>query len=402
MSEDWIIYGKSYDLRDFLKRHPGGELALRLGQGRDCTILFEQYHVLNENHMRMLRGFGTVEAGPADAFYKELKEALRKLDDIKTTPLMCMFLLLMFGVNCWAWLGWFFGSWASVLALPFVNWLLTVNMAHDAGHFAFSRHALLNEAAALFSAPLFYNTAYWYLQHNVSHHMNTNHVENDIDLHHLEALVRSHALHRWFPVHRYQILSVSALNSVLTTFSENVLFPLQLLFSHAVNSRFFGIVQPTFEYTRVSMFVQLGLAGGVVVYPFFAFGLCLKAFFFALWPYMIGSLLFITVTQISHIQEETQRQAAWPHWSHQMVDTSLDYSQDSALVTLLTGGLNMQGLHHCVPGLSSSRFQQVYPIYRALCQKHGLVIHEAPSPWEAIRRYWVHMYRLSKKTNKTE
>ena len=33
----WTLYGKEYDLSQFLKRHPGGELALLLGQGRDCT-----------------------------------------------------------------------------------------------------------------------------------------------------------------------------------------------------------------------------------------------------------------------------------------------------------------------------------------------------------------------------
>jgi fatty acid desaturase len=392
----WTLYGKEYDLTAFLKRHPGGELALRLGQGRDCSVLFEQYHVLNDNHVRMLRGFGLYGEPVPDAFYKELRAAVASLDDIKTTPLMVAILSGLGLLNGWAWLGWYSGSWLSAVMLPFLSWLFVVNMAHDAAHFAFSRYAALNEVAALFSGPLFYNTTYWYLQHNVSHHMNTNHIHADIDLHHVEKLVRSHVAHKWLPAHKYQILSVCALNSILTTFSENVLFPLQLLMADAVNDRFFGAVNHVLKYNRAVLFAQLGLSLGVVVYPFLAFGL-LKGLFFALWPFMCGSLLFITVTQISHIQESTQRRSSgWAHWSHQMVDSSFDYAQDSWIWTFLTGGLNMQGLHHCVPGLSSSRFQQVYPLYRALCVKHGLVIHESRTFWEAVQRYWIYLYRLSK------
>jgi fatty acid desaturase len=395
MSCNWTLYGQEFDLTDFLRRHPGGELALRLGQGRDCTRLYEQYHVLNDNHIKMLRGFGLNGDGvPApDAFFVELKEAVRRLDDIKTTPLMLLALECLFFLNCWAWYGWFSGTWFAAFSLPFVSWLFIVNIAHDAAHFAFSQNAAINELCAWFSSPLFYNTPYWYLQHNVSHHANTNDVHEDIDLHHVEQLVRSHRSHLWLPAHRFQIFSLSLLNLSLTTFSENVLFPMQLLLGE---HRFFGNVAAAFDYNRITLFVQMGLSLACLVVPFLSFGI-LKALFFATWPFVAGSLIFVTVTQISHIQEETQRHTSgWAHWSHQMVDTSYDYAQESALVTFLTGGLNMQGLHHCLPGLSSSRFQQVYPVYRALCAKHNLKIHEAGTFFEAVRRYWIYIYKLSK------
>ena len=42
MSE-WTIYGEKLDLEAFKSYHPGGELTLLLGEGRDCTRLFEQF-----------------------------------------------------------------------------------------------------------------------------------------------------------------------------------------------------------------------------------------------------------------------------------------------------------------------------------------------------------------------
>ena len=40
----WRVHGVDYDLEAFAKAHPGGELALRLGQGIDATQLLETYH----------------------------------------------------------------------------------------------------------------------------------------------------------------------------------------------------------------------------------------------------------------------------------------------------------------------------------------------------------------------
>jgi hypothetical protein len=40
----WMIHGQSYDLQNFVERHPGGKEAILLGRGRDCTALVDSYH----------------------------------------------------------------------------------------------------------------------------------------------------------------------------------------------------------------------------------------------------------------------------------------------------------------------------------------------------------------------
>ncbi|ETO19641.1 hypothetical protein RFI_17588 [Reticulomyxa filosa] len=40
----WYLHGKAYDFSAFATRHPGGQQAIFLGRGRDCTALFESYH----------------------------------------------------------------------------------------------------------------------------------------------------------------------------------------------------------------------------------------------------------------------------------------------------------------------------------------------------------------------
>lgn len=42
----WTIYrGVAYDLTSFVERHPAGSWLINLAIGRDCTALFESYHL---------------------------------------------------------------------------------------------------------------------------------------------------------------------------------------------------------------------------------------------------------------------------------------------------------------------------------------------------------------------
>jgi hypothetical protein len=45
----WTVYrGVAYDLTAFIDRHPAGAWLVRLAIGRDCTALFESYHLRPE------------------------------------------------------------------------------------------------------------------------------------------------------------------------------------------------------------------------------------------------------------------------------------------------------------------------------------------------------------------
>jgi cytochrome b involved in lipid metabolism len=79
----WIIHGSTYDLQDYVNRHPGGKEAILLGQSRDCTALFESYHPFTQAHWNVLQKYkvdskgasatnsGLTDAAlpPRDAFY---------------------------------------------------------------------------------------------------------------------------------------------------------------------------------------------------------------------------------------------------------------------------------------------------------------------------------------------
>lgn len=92
--EVWIIHGQPYNLAGF--QHPGGQEALLLGRGRDCTALFESYHPFTSKHREVLSKYSVyntnnnpVKVPPKDYFYRVLCERVaqtlkaKNIDPIK-------------------------------------------------------------------------------------------------------------------------------------------------------------------------------------------------------------------------------------------------------------------------------------------------------------------------------
>eukprot|EP00775_Hariotina_reticulata_P000074 gene74-222_t len=86
----WTVYrGKAYDITDFIPRHPGGEWLVNLAIGRDCTALFESYHLRQElavqafNKMPVLEDFPVAAVPrapyPGDSeLYCDIRQRVRK------------------------------------------------------------------------------------------------------------------------------------------------------------------------------------------------------------------------------------------------------------------------------------------------------------------------------------
>jgi len=116
-------------------------------------------------------------------------------------------------------------------------------------------------------------------------------------------------------------------------------------------------------------------------------------------PWAVSSLLFMTVTQISHIQEECQQEASIAEtdpYKRQAL-TSLDYSTDSLLNHFIFGGLNTQSLHHVLPSIACVHYRALYPAFLAVCKKHNCEPVVVPSFWHAVWKHLVYVFRLGEK-----
>merc|ERR1712070_71922 len=111
---------------------------------------------------------------------------------------------------------------------------------------------------------------------------------------------------------------------------------------------------------------------------------------------MMSSLMFMIVTQISHIQSECQAENVYdePDYFKRQARTSIDYSTDSHIVGFLTGALNLQSIHHTIPSVSSSHYRRMYPEFYAICCKHGCEPQRCPTIVHAIWKHLGYIWNL--------
>jgi len=115
-------------------------------------------------------------------------------------------------------------------------------------------------------------------------------------------------------------------------------------------------------------------------------------------PFATSSICFMTATQISHIQESCQVDSTLreqdPYKKQAL--TSLDHSSSSVIGHFITGGLNLQSVHHCLPSISLVHYPALYPKFYEVCKKHDCVPVNAGGLHNAIAWHLSYVYKLGK------
>lgn len=405
----WIIHGKLYDLESWAKHHPGGRYAIDLGRNRDCTGLFESYHIFMDRNVleKMLEryevkdersqqlsqmiadlntGAGSLTKDDFSCpFFEDVKIFARehfkgKSHKMKPAVVCGVALLFMLEVLTAYWS--LRGSNLALWTLPALNWLATCSVAHDASHFAVSSIPWVNRIASYAGFPLFFGPTSWNIQHVVQHHVYTN-TENDVDLYHFLPVVRTSRLTKFIGMFRYQ---AHVIFLVIPTAVAHLLFvvPLDLLagtidavtgtqrYQQCQNLGDF-VVRKRFDLT-LDLFIPLLWA----VLNLYAHGFLL-GFGRLMASWTCASYLFIVFTQGAHMHASCHDVGDETSWAKRQVMTAVSFKAESYLWLFLSGGLNMQGLHHLLPGIGSYHLIDMWPEFRKVCRKHGVDLKESPN-----------------------
>lgn len=348
----WTVHNKRYDLREFVPRHPGGVDAIMLGQGHDCTELYESYHSLaNERKVRaILKSYFVEDALPGSAdygssfewratpFFDTLKARVKEhfkgktgyFSDHRATLAQWLQLLLFTAASAVALFGFMIGNVFCMFLLPFLYWWGPSPCMHDGAHFALSRKPWVNQLFAhiggahmsLFS---------WYHQHTIGHHVDTNVPGCDPDLYHfamfadsgmpgfrtslelrtLPEWVAGRARSRWWREGLFRV--------PFSTIGPMIPWDMMSLAKPDFAQAFLGVT-PYRSHWLENKSLDLHSVGQSVVLWFtvihpitvslviannWFFGI-VAAFFRILIPYAIHGSLFYIFSQVSHVQEECQ------------------------------------------------------------------------------------------------
>ncbi|CAK9055521.1 Acyl-lipid omega-13 desaturase (CrDES) (Omega13 fatty acid desaturase) [Durusdinium trenchii] len=313
----WYIHGNTYDLHEFVDKHPGGRMALLTGRGRDCTALFESYHPWNDKHRKILRAYGAAPP-PPDPFYEEIKAGVREAfpEGCGSTKMRTHAMIGL--AAAWSLMMWLFFVVATPLSSLLAGCLVATvatRLSHEGGHWQISRKEWVNRLALFLGFFIVGPSMCWYYQHVVSHHVSTNQdkdAEKDVDV---EYIWIADKFPGWL-----KVLSLPGI--------------------------FIGTV---IEIGVKRWWAQGGLP--------------------CMW--LTAGAIFVPCSQVAHVilyPDSGEHES----WAKMQIAESVDFASESDFWFHTAFGLTTQIEHHLFPGIGHHCYDTCRKITRKVCEKHGV------------------------------
>lgn len=281
--------------------------------------------------------------------------------------------------------------------------LTAFNVSHDAVHGVAVKSRFWNKFMFHLSFNLQGNNAYvWGKNHIESHHLYTNVEGSDIDVlnNPLVRMTDSQPL-RWY--HQFQYLYIPFLY-LLYSLNWFLFRETLLLFNYS--SRTISIHIPAKEVIKLLFFKFLYISYMILLPVYLLpFGWQNVLYAFVLNHFMI-SVLFTAVLGVSHLSDFVTHPKPDADgrisisWAKLQMTTSVDYNADSTFLNWTLGGFNAHALHHLLPNICHVHYPLILPIFREMCQKHGIVYMEM-SYYQALQSHFRFLKKMGKQKEHT-
>ena len=99
-------------------------------------------------------------------------------------------------------------------------------------------------------------------------------------------------------------------------------------------------------------------------------------------------------TQMAHLNDSTSGESEMPiseDWYKHQLAHSVDWAVRSRFHWFLSGGLNLQSVHHCFPTVDHSHLPALRRVLEDVCQKHEVEMHHFSGYAEGILSHAKHL-----------
>lgn len=395
----WIaIQGKCYNVTDWVKEHPGGDIPIRSLAGQEATDAFIAFHP--GSAWKYLDKFFTgyylkdYEVSEVSKDYRKLctefsKAGLFEKKGHGVIYSLCFVTLLISlsfcGVLC---SNNFLIHMLSGGLLGF-SWMQISYLGHDSGHYLIMTTSGFNKLAQILTGNCLtgISIAWWKWTHN-AHHVACNSLDHDPDLQHLPVFAVSTKF--------FKSLNSSFYGRELTFDSVAKFFVSYQHFTY----------YPIMCVARVNLFIQTFLLlFSTRKVPDRALNILGILVFWTWFPLLVSTLpnwtervLFVLisfcVTSLQHIQFTLNHFAADVYvgqpegndWFEKQTSGTIDIACFSWM-DWFYGGLQFQLEHHLFPRLPRCHLRKVSPIVQDLCKKHNL-------PYRSLSFYEANVWTL--------
>ncbi|XP_073007734.1 acyl-lipid (9-3)-desaturase-like [Typha latifolia] len=392
-SDLWIsIQGKVYEVTNWVKDHPGGELPLLNLAGQDVTDAFVAFHppAAWKRLDRFFIGYlSDYKVSDVSKDYRRLVVEFSKLGLYEKKghvafATLC-FMLLIFSVAV-------YGILCSESALVHLGcgglmgflWIQSGWMGHDSGHYMITKNARINRFLQVLSGNCLtgISIAWWKRTHN-AHHIACNSLEFDPDLQHMPVFAVSSRLFGSLTSYFYERkMNFDAVARFLVSYQHWTFYPVMCF------ARFNLFGQSIFlllSKKKVPNRLQ-EIIGVSIFWAWYSLLLSCLPNWGERVMFVVASFV---VTGIQHIQFCLNHFSSSVYtgpprgndWFEKQTMGSLDISCPPWM-DWFHGGLQFQIEHHLFPRLPRCHLRKISPFVKELCKKHNLSYSSA-SFWEA-------------------
>lgn len=384
-SEDlWIsIQGKVYDVTEWAKKHPGGDVVLLNLGGQDVTdafiafhpgttwkyldSLFTGYHLQDFTVSEVSKDYRNLVAqfSKAGLFEKKGHGVIYSLCFVSLLLCACFYGVLGCD-NFWI-------HMLSAAVLGF-SWMQVAYLGHDSGHYQIMTSKGYNKLAQILTGNCLtgISIAWWKWTHN-AHHVSCNSLDYDPDLQHLPMLAVSSRLFRSITSQFYKRkLTFDPLARFFVSYQHITFYPVMCVARVNLYAQTFLLL---FSKRRVPD-RALNIAGILVFWTWFPLLVsCL--------PNWSERILFVltsfSVTSVQHVQFCLNHFGANVYegapqgndWFQKQTSGTIDIAC-APKWDWFFGGLQFQLEHHLFPRLPRCNLRKISPIVQELCKKHNL------------------------------
>jgi linoleoyl-CoA desaturase len=343
-------------------------------------------------------------------FYRDVRSKVYAyLDQQGITPaanlqmvLKTVFFLLLFGGSYYAAVFGAWPGWAKLLACLLHGLSIAAigfNIAHDAGHDAYSGSKTINRLLFYTMDMVGSNSYMWHIKHNQAHHIytNINSFDEDITGSYLLRLSPHAPFNR---INRYQYIYAWLLYPLL------YFYIVWFYNFQQFSTRCFG----PFTDLKHTAKAWVQLLGWKSVYFFYAV-------FVPVWLMDIPILHFIAgyfisaatagftlaiIFYLAHCVENANlfplpvQQTIEDNWAAHQLRTTSNFGMGNRWLTWFSGGLNYQVEHHLFPEICSIHYRRISHIIETTAQQHGLPYLKYDTFGAALRSHQQMLQQLSK------
>ena len=273
-----------------------------------------------------------------------------------------------------------------------------MSVMHDANHGAYSSNKTVNflmgHTLNLVGGSVFN----WKLQHNILHHTYTNitHIDEDIE----DRLVLKFSPHtktKWF--HKFQWIYAMFFYGLLTFYW--VLAKDFVQYAQFTKSG----VNPGNKSENRSTLIKIILIKvfyflAVIVMPIVVFHIpVLQLLSGFLLMHFVAGIILTTVFQLAHTLEQTAHPMPVNgiienDWAIHQLNTTVNFSRKSKILSWYIGGLNFQVEHHLFPKISHVHYPALSHIVKQTAEEHGIPYLENESLLSALQSHFRYMREI--------